>query len=179
MRGQSDQDNPKPAASEGEIRVGEQAQEAYSAIVLELAQNPKNMGRLPEPDVKGLVHGWCGDTMEIYLQLEGDRIERASFATDGCGATLACGSAITSLVQGVSLEEAGEIRPEQVITALGGLPAQSQHCAVLAVSTLQNALFNWRGMNEMGVEPGVASPEDREREAVATQAGEMLRQGYH
>jgi nitrogen fixation NifU-like protein len=122
----------------------EQERALYSDKVIEEAHYPRNLGRMPEPDARGLVHGWCGDTMEVYLRLNGEIIEEATFMTDGCGPTLACGSMLTQMVTGVSLEEATEVRPEDLLRALDGLPEESIHCAELAVKTLQNALFNWR-----------------------------------
>jgi nitrogen fixation NifU-like protein len=124
-------------------QIDEQEQALYSATVIAEAHDPRNLGRMPEPDAQGLVHGWCGDTMEVYLRLEGERIKDVSFMTDGCGPTVACGSMLTRLVQGMSLEEASRIGPEDLIAALDGLPEGSVHCAELAVSTLHNALFNW------------------------------------
>jgi nitrogen fixation NifU-like protein len=156
--------------------IDAQERALYSAKVIAEARYPKNVGRMPQADVRGLVHGWCGDTMEIYLRLEEERIVEASFMTDGCGPTLACGSMLTSLVPGKSLEEASTIIPEDLITALDGLPAESQHCAELAVRTLQNAILNWRMRDE------IASQENamrRARERVATRAGDMLRESYH
>ena len=129
--------------------IVEQEQALYSDKVIEEAHNPRNLGRMPEPDTHGLVHGWCGDTMEIYLRLNGERIEEATFMTDGCGATLACGSVLTQMVTGVSLEEASEIRPKDLLSALDGLPKENVHCAELAVSTLQNAIFNWRAARDL------------------------------
>ena len=41
-------------------------------------------------------------------------------------------------------EEASEVRPQDLLEALDGLPEENAHCAELAVSTLQNALLNWR-----------------------------------
>ena len=131
-------------AEELEQQVIEEARAFYSAKVIEEFYNPKNLGRMPEPDACGLVHGWCGDTMEIYLRLDGERIKEAAFVTNGCGPTVACGGMLTAMVQGMSLEEASEVRPKDLLEALDGLPEQSAHCAELAVSTLQNALFNWR-----------------------------------
>ena len=43
---------------------------------------------------------------------------------------------------GMSLEEASEVRPNNLLDALDGLPEDSAHCAELAVSTLQNAIFS-------------------------------------
>lgn len=128
--------------------IDAQERALYSAKVIEEAHDPKNVGCMPDADVRGLVHGWCGDTMEIYLRLAGEHIEEATFRTDGCGPTLACGSMLTSMVRGMTLEEASGFGPEDLIAALDGLPDESQHCAQLAVSTLQNAIFNWRARDE-------------------------------
>jgi nitrogen fixation NifU-like protein len=130
--------------------IVKQERALYSAKVIEEAHNPSNVGRMPEPDAYGIVHGWCGDTMEIYLRLDGERIQEATFMTDGCGPSVACGSMLTTMMQGISLEEAGQVAPEDLITALDGLPAESTHCAELAVSTLQAALANRRAKRGIG-----------------------------
>lgn len=124
--------------------ITEQARALYSAKVIDEFYHPKNLGRMPAPDASGIVHGWCGDTMEIYLRLNGARIEEATFMTDGCGPTVACGSVLTTMVTEMSLEEAGGITPENLIAALDGLPEESLHCAELAVSTLREAIANYR-----------------------------------
>jgi nitrogen fixation NifU-like protein len=120
--------------------IDEQERATYSARVIEEAQKPKNVGRMAGPDAYGIVHGWCGDTMEIYLRLDGEEIEEATFMTDGCGPSVACGSMLTSMVRGMSLQEASRIRPQDLIAALDGLPADSLHCAELTVSTLREAI---------------------------------------
>lgn len=129
-------------------QIIEQARAVYSDKVVEEFYNPRNLGRMPEPDARGIVHGWCGDTMEIYLRLNGKRIQEATFMTDGCGPSVACGSMLTRLMQGMSLEEVGQIKPEDLLAALDGLPEESVHCAELAVSTLQEAILNWRGAQQ-------------------------------
>lgn len=49
----------------------EQERAIYSDKVIEEFYNPKNLGRMSEPDARGIVQGWCGDTVEIYLRLNG------------------------------------------------------------------------------------------------------------
>ncbi|MBN1582125.1 MAG: iron-sulfur cluster assembly scaffold protein [Anaerolineae bacterium] len=131
------------AMEELEQQVIDQAREIYSDKVVDEFYNPKNVGAMLNPDARGLVHGWCGDTMEIYLRLDDEIIKQACFMTDGCGPTVACGSMLTTMVQGMSLAKAGEVRPEDLLEALDGLPEENAHCAELAVKTLQNALLNW------------------------------------
>jgi nitrogen fixation protein NifU and related proteins len=118
----------------------EREQALYSAKVLAEARQPQNMGVMDDPDGYGLVFGSCGDTMEIFLRLNGERIEQVAFMTDGCGPTMACGSMLTRMAQGKSLAEAAAIEAAEVIIALDGLPAEHLHCATLAVNTLRQAI---------------------------------------
>jgi len=66
---------------------------------------------------------------------------------------LACGSMLTQMITGMAAEKAEWVLPKDLINALGGLPEEHMHCAGLAISTLQNALFNWR-MEQMEEDEG-------------------------
>ena len=126
----------------------EQARKIYSPQVIEHAYHPRNLGRMESPDAFEILHGLCGDTMEIYLRLSEEQpdqeiITGASFVTDGCGPSIACGSMLTAMVHEMPLEEAGLIEPEELLAALGGLPEGTTHCADLAVATLRDAIANW------------------------------------
>ena len=123
--------------------IVEQGRMSYSARLIAESSNPSNMGRMPDPDAYGIIHGCCGDTMEIYLRLNGDRIEEATFTTDGRESAIACASVLTKTVRGLSLGEAGKIRPEDLVAALDGLPAAKVHCAKLTLNTLRQAVDNW------------------------------------
>lgn len=116
------------------------AQEVYSTVVIEHALQPRNLGSMLEPDGLAIVRGPCGDTMAIFLRIDGRRIEQVTFLTDGCGPTLACGSMLTTMVQGLTLEEAAAVEAADLIIALDGLPPENVHCAVLAVTGLQQAM---------------------------------------
>ncbi|MBN1135536.1 MAG: iron-sulfur cluster assembly scaffold protein [Anaerolineae bacterium] len=122
----------------------EREQAMFSARVLAEARCPQNMGVMDDFDAYGLVFGPCGDTMEIFLRLDGGRIEKAAFMTDGCGPTVACGSILTSMVRGKSPAQAAAIETEELITALDGLPPEHIHCATLAVNTLREAIADCR-----------------------------------
>ena len=126
-------------------QIIEDERATYSQKVIEEYYNPKNLGRMSDPDAVGIVHGWCGDTMEIYLRMNGSRIEEATFMTDGCGPTVACGSKLTTMVHGMSLDEACQIEQDDLVAALDGLPEESLHCAELAVNTLRKAINHYDG----------------------------------
>ena len=124
-------------------QIIEDERATYSQKVIEEYYNPKNLGRMNDPDAVGIVHGWCGDTMEIYLRMNNSRIEEATFMTDGCGPTVACGSKLTTVVRGMSLDEARQIEQAGLVAALDGLPEESLHCAELAVNTLREAINHY------------------------------------
>lgn len=94
----------------------------YSEIVIDHAQNPRNVGSIPDPDGFAKITGPCGDTMAIWLRVRGDVIEKATFWTDGCGTTIAAGSMVTELVRDKTVADALKITQDTVLQALGGLP---------------------------------------------------------
>ena len=130
--------------------IREREEALYSARVLAEARQPYNMAVTGYADAYGLVFGPCGDTMEFFLLLDGPQIKKATFMTDGCGPTVACGSMLSRMVEGMSLDQALAIEPEALILALDGLPAEHVHCATLAVNTLREALANCTPEEEDG-----------------------------
>ena len=124
-------------------QIFEKSKETYGEEVFSRWQNPRFMGRMTDASSVGQVTGTCGDTMEIYLQLEDDRIQKVSFFTDGCGSSVACGSVIAELAIGRDIEEAGLIGGEAVLEILNGLPEEEHHCAYLAAEALQVAIHEW------------------------------------
>ncbi|NMC53319.1 MAG: P-loop NTPase [Chloroflexi bacterium] len=112
----------------------------YSPIARMLIESRENMGGLDHKSVRSRYRGWCGDSMQIDLLVEGDVIRDARYTTDGCGATIACGSMVTRMAKDKTLSEAQRITPEEVIQALEGLPKEHEHCAQLAINTLRQAI---------------------------------------
>jgi nitrogen fixation NifU-like protein len=142
----------QPVFSEGSWTDGAGVQQgielkpvSFSAKVIRHGRNPTHLGRMEPSDASASKVGWCGEVMEIYLRFDGDQIAEASFWADGCLSTMACGDMLTSLAQGMSLEDAGAITAEELIAALDGLPFKSHHCAELSVETLREAIATRAG----------------------------------
>jgi nitrogen fixation NifU-like protein len=115
----------------------------YSEVVIEHSMNPKNLGDIEDADGCGRVTGPCGDTMSIWLKVNGGTITDTGFLTDGCGTTVASASMITEMAKGKSVNEALKISQQDVLDALEGLPEESEHCALLASNTLKEAIKNY------------------------------------
>jgi NifU-like protein involved in Fe-S cluster formation/metal-sulfur cluster biosynthetic enzyme len=127
----------------------------YNEIVMEHFRNPRNVGRIENPDAKS-VEGSpaCGDMVALYLMVDEDtqKITDVKFESYGCASNIATGSIITELARGKTLDEADDITWKQATEALGGLPAIKTHCSVLAVDGLRSAIQNYRERNGLVTE---------------------------
>jgi nitrogen fixation NifU-like protein len=122
--------------------------EVYSETAVEHAMNPRNLGDMADADGFAKVTGPCGDTMQLWLKLKGDNIQQATFLTNGCGTSIASGSMVTELARGKKLGQARRINQKDVLDALGGLPEESEHCALLAADTLKAAIRDYLDMKK-------------------------------
>jgi len=122
--------------------MGEMRQ-VYTETVIDHAMNPRNVGNIDDADGFAQITGPCGDTMEIWLKVRNNVITQATFLTDGCGTTIAAGSMVTELAKGKSISQALKVSQQDVLNALGGLPQESQHCALLVVNTLKGAVKDY------------------------------------
>jgi len=117
--------------------------ERASAVARDHAANPRHYGPLEVFDGHARMTGPCGDTMEFWLLVRNGEVDKVSFITDGCGPSLASGSMAACLVEGQRVEDAAVLRQQDILEALGGLPEESEHCALLAANTLKAACEDW------------------------------------
>jgi nitrogen fixation NifU-like protein len=120
----------------------------YSETVIDYAMNPRNLGRLDDADGFARVTGSCGDTMEMWLKIRDNTITGATFLTDGCATTVVAGGMITELARGKSVAQALRINQLDVLNALGGLPEESHHCALLATNTMKEAVRDYLALKK-------------------------------
>jgi NifU-like protein involved in Fe-S cluster formation len=114
---------------------------AYSDTFKDHLANPRNAGVLEDADAEvEQSNPVCGDRLRLGLRVRGGRVEAARFLAYGCPPTLACGSALAEMLEGMTLEEAARVTRAEITEAAGGLPPRKQHAAALAYETLRAAL---------------------------------------
>ena len=118
----------------------------YSEKVLDHFRHPRNVGTLEGDDVAyGKVgNPTCGDIMEMYIKIDGNKIVDAKFRTFGCGSAIATTSMATEMVKGMTLDEAMELTRKDVADELDGLPPIKMHCSNLATEALHEAIKSYR-----------------------------------
>ena len=124
-------------------QIFEEAREAYGEKGFQRWRHPRHAGRMKNPDCQARLTGQCGDTMEIYLKFENNRVKDASYFTDGCASSSLSGSFAAELALGKDPDELTAITAESIIREIGRLPEADQHCAYLAAETIQEALHDY------------------------------------
>ncbi|MFO8061290.1 MAG: iron-sulfur cluster assembly scaffold protein, partial [bacterium] len=118
----------------------------YSEKVMEHFKNPRNVGKIEDPDGKATEGSpACGDMVAVYINVNKDTqvIEDIKFESYGCASNIATGSIITEMAKGKTIEEAKKISWKEATKKLGGLPSVKTHCSVLAVDGLRSAIKNY------------------------------------
>jgi nitrogen fixation NifU-like protein len=124
---------------------------AYSAKVLDHYNNPRNVGKMDANATNvgtGMVGApACGDVMRLQIKVTEDGIiEDAKFKTYGCGSAIASSSMVTTMLKGMNLIQASEIKNTTIVEELA-LPPVKIHCSVLAEDAIKAAVRDYQGKN--------------------------------
>jgi len=127
----------------------------YPKLLMEHFQNPRNVGEISEPDGVGTVgNASCGDIMQLFIKVNGNKIADAKFKTFGCGAAIATSSILTERIKGATLDEALKISEETANEVLSQMPKEKVPCFTLATDALKLAIEECRckqtGIHEKG-----------------------------
>jgi len=126
----------------------------YTDTVKDHFFNPRNFMRYGEEEkfkhnAMGRVGSpACGDEMVLWLYIDpkSEKITDCRWRTFGCGSAIASTSALSEMVVengGMPVEQALKIKPQDILTRLGGLPDRKVHCSVLGDKALQAAVNDY------------------------------------
>lgn len=119
---------------------------AYSDLVVEHFQNPRNSGEMTDPDGEATTaNPVCGDRMRVMIRVKDGRVTEMRWLTRGCPPAIATSSFASELIRGWTLAEVEALTREQLAEGIGGLPKDKVHCSVLAADALRAAIADYRG----------------------------------
>jgi len=118
---------------------------AYSDLVMDHFEHPRNAGELPDADGEATKSNpVCGDRMRVMIRVDDGRIGDVRWQTRGCPPAIATSSFASEMVRGWTLEEVDGLTRERIAEAIGGLPKDKVHCSVLAADALKAAVAHYR-----------------------------------
>lgn len=102
---------------------------------------PRGRGALPDARFAGAAGGAaCGDLVRVSLDVVDGVVAEAGFDASGCGAVVAAGSAVVTLVENRSFVDACRIGADDIDKEVGRLLPSKRHAADLASDALHRAL---------------------------------------
>jgi nitrogen fixation NifU-like protein len=107
----------------------------YQDMILDHNRAPRNYGRLENANrrVEG-QNPLCGDQLTVWLRVEGERIQDATFEGSGCAISKASASLMTGAVKGKTREEADLLFEQFRKLVTGTLaPSEAENMGKLAV----------------------------------------------
>ena len=126
----------------------------YSEKIRDHYANPRNVGNVDEPSGRAVVRSPVdSDTVLITLRIEDGVIRDAKFKCMGCAVAIACSSMATEMVLGRPVEQASELKEQDVADALGGIPEYKMRCSNLAPEAIRRAIEDWRKKDQTTPRP--------------------------
>jgi nitrogen fixation NifU-like protein len=118
----------------------------YREIILDHYRNPRNKGRLTNPDVS--IHDsnpLCGDEIDIHLKVEEDMIKEIKFEGRGCAISQASVSMLTEMVLNKPLNLVKDLAKEDILENIGltNLGPARIKCALLSLKVLKMAMIKY------------------------------------
>ena len=100
--------------------------ELYQETILEHNKNPRNFRAIEDADQTALGNNpLCGDALEVYVKMEGDRVADVAFRGSGCAISKASASMMTEAAKGKSREEVEALFDEFHRMVTGGLDIET------------------------------------------------------
>ena len=130
----------------------------YREYILDHYRNPRNYGKLEQPDVHAEdSNPLCGDQLTLDLQIEDDHVKAVRFQGRGCAISQASASMLSEMIEGKTTQEVIRLGKDDVLDALGITisPARTK-CAFLCLRVLH------RGLAMAGLEKPGSNDEDED-----------------
>jgi nitrogen fixation protein NifU and related proteins len=117
----------------------------YNETLIEHFTHPRNVGEIENPDATAMVGDpACGDHIRVYIKVGNGRISDFKFLVQGCPGAISTASIAAGLAVGKTLDDALQLTDNDVIKAVGGIPARKAHCSLLAIRGLHQAILNYQ-----------------------------------
>jgi len=92
----------------------------YTEMIIEYSRNTSNFGKIENPHIhRHDSNPLCGDSIDLYVNVDGNKITEVKFDGKGCAICMACTSVLTEMIKGKNLEEVKNFKKDDLLSELG------------------------------------------------------------
>ena len=121
----------------------------YTEMIIEYSRNPSNFGKIVDAHIhQHDSNPLCGDSIDLYLNIEGNKISDVKFDGKGCAICMACSSVMTEMIKGKSLDDVKKFDKDELLSELGlehlikTSPVRIK-CALLSLKSLKYGIYSY------------------------------------
>lgn len=121
----------------------------YTEMIIEYSRNPSNYGKLENPQiVRHDSNPLCGDSIDLYLNINDNKISDIKFDGKGCAICMACSSVLTEMIKGKDLSDVKKFQKDELLAELGlehlikTSPVRIK-CALLSLKALKYGVYSY------------------------------------
>ncbi len=125
----------------------------YTNELMDHFDSPRNILKTTEEEFQAdgvgeVGNPQCGDMMKVWIKVDKkqDRIVDLKWKTFGCASAIGSTSVMSEMVienDGMKINTALELTPQDIMDRVGGLPSIKIHCSVLGDKALRSAINNY------------------------------------
>ena len=125
----------------------------YTDELMDHFSSPRNILKTTEEEYQAdgigeVGNPQCGDMMKVWIKVdkEKDRIVDLKWKTFGCASAIGSTSVMSEMVvenDGMKVDDALKLTPQNIMDRVGGLPSIKIHCSVLGDKALRAAINDY------------------------------------
>lgn len=113
----------------------------YREEILDLYRKPINVGEIKDAEAAEGENPSCGDSTEIYVDVEDGEVKDVKHRSDACAIATASICIVSDRIQGMDTEEVKKLDKDWLLDELGvDVSPMRMKCALLGLETVQKAL---------------------------------------
>lgn len=113
--------------------MNDELRELYQDVIIEHSKRPRNFHALDHGQKAEGYNPLCGDTVTVYLDMDGERVSDCAFQGHGCAISTAAASVMTETLKGKTRAEADAIFNQYHDLVTGQRTADPEQLGKLAV----------------------------------------------
>jgi nitrogen fixation NifU-like protein len=117
----------------------------YAEELIYNYENPSNKRKIEDATISiSEENVSCGDSITVYLKIEGEKILDVAFDGSGCVISMGTANILTNYIKGKRIKDVERMTKEDLLNLISIDPGPVRlHCATLSLKAIKKAIFTY------------------------------------